>query len=350
MGARAAPVGGRRERRSAAHRRLGRRGPAGRHRRGAARADRGRPDRPEQRLPPAAPGDGRLVRAVVLAVTATVSPPTREEWIGALEALLGDDEPDRGPARAAGCSPGIHLDRAGRRRAQRGRASAQMKPVADVLAAHPWLGVCERDRRAGGLLPLGAGLRPGLCAAGRVRPAGREPAMGAAGLGRQPRTGRGRRVRSGWPTSQRWQLCASGGSTCWTTGMSGTSTSGRRWLGRARTSARTIDRPLLKWYAARYYSRGFTVSSRPFAMSSLTTLGLRSRRVTNRCWSTLNYRDVIRAGRAALMVCGPDNNGTAAVASIEDVAECTARVDAQVRAVLQTVMAQRRSARRRWTT
>ena len=38
------------------------------------------------------------------------------------------------------------------------------------------------------------------------------------------------------------------------------------------------------------------------------------------------------------------NNGTAAVASIEDVAEYTARVDAQVRAVLQTVMAQRRSA------
>ena len=38
------------------------------------------------------------------------------------------------------------------------------------------------------------------------------------------------------------------------------------------------------------------------------------------------------------------NNGTAAVASIEDVAECTARADAQVRAVLQRVMAQQRSA------
>ena len=37
------------------------------------------------------------------------------------------------------------------------------------------------------------------------------------------------------------------------------------------------------------------------------------------------------------------NNGTAAVASIEDVAEFTARADAQVRAVLQTVMAQQRS-------
>jgi hypothetical protein len=38
------------------------------------------------------------------------------------------------------------------------------------------------------------------------------------------------------------------------------------------------------------------------------------------------------------------NGGTAAVASIEDVARCTARVDAQVRGVLGEVMAQRRSA------
>jgi SRSO17 transposase len=37
------------------------------------------------------------------------------------------------------------------------------------------------------------------------------------------------------------------------------------------------------------------------------------------------------------------DTGTAAVASIEDVAECAARVDAQVRAVLRGVMAQRRS-------
>jgi SRSO17 transposase len=39
-----------------------------------------------------------------------------------------------------------------------------------------------------------------------------------------------------------------------------------------------------------------------------------------------------------------DNGGTAAVASIEDVAECTSRADAQVRGVLREVMAQRRSA------
>ena len=39
-----------------------------------------------------------------------------------------------------------------------------------------------------------------------------------------------------------------------------------------------------------------------------------------------------------------NNDNTAAVASIEDVADCTARADAQVRTVLQGVMAQQRSA------
>jgi SRSO17 transposase len=39
-----------------------------------------------------------------------------------------------------------------------------------------------------------------------------------------------------------------------------------------------------------------------------------------------------------------DNDNTAAVARIEDVADCAARADAQVRSVLQRVMAQRRSA------
>ncbi len=39
-----------------------------------------------------------------------------------------------------------------------------------------------------------------------------------------------------------------------------------------------------------------------------------------------------------------NNENTAAVASIEDVADCAARADAQVRAVLGRVMAQRRSA------
>ena len=39
-----------------------------------------------------------------------------------------------------------------------------------------------------------------------------------------------------------------------------------------------------------------------------------------------------------------NNDNTAAVASIKDMADCTVRADAQVRSVLQGVMAQRRSA------
>ena len=39
-----------------------------------------------------------------------------------------------------------------------------------------------------------------------------------------------------------------------------------------------------------------------------------------------------------------NNDNTAAAASIDDVADCTARADAQVRSLLQGVMAQRRSA------
>ena len=56
VGAGAAPAGGRGERDPPPHRRVGRRRPAGGHGRGAARADRGQPDRPEQRVPPAAAG------------------------------------------------------------------------------------------------------------------------------------------------------------------------------------------------------------------------------------------------------------------------------------------------------
>ena len=44
-----------------------------------------------------------------------------------------------------------------------------------------------------------------------------------------------------------------------------------------------------------------------------------------------------------LVVVDHSNNDTAAVASIEDLAECTASVDARIETVLQGVMAQRRS-------
>ncbi len=44
-----------------------------------------------------------------------------------------------------------------------------------------------------------------------------------------------------------------------------------------------------------------------------------------------------------LVVVDHSNIDTAAVASIEDLAECTASVDAQIEAVLRGMMAQRRS-------
>ena len=100
--------------------------------------------RPEQRVPPAAPGDGRLGRAVVLAAHRRASmPPTREQWIGALEALLGTmsrTEARQGRGMFAGDLTWAELDDAEHNEA----AFAQMKPVAEVLAAHPWLGVCEQ--------------------------------------------------------------------------------------------------------------------------------------------------------------------------------------------------------------
>jgi hypothetical protein len=59
----------------------------------------------------------------------------------------------------------------------------------------------------------------------------------------------------------------------------------------------------------------------------------------------MNDSGVIPGGRDALpFFVEKDNDDTAAMASIDDVADVTARVDAQVRAVLRRVMAQRRSA------
>ena len=53
--------------------------------------------------------------------------------------------------------------------------------------------------------------------------------------------------------------------------------------------------------------------------------------------------DLGRPWRVAWFV-GQDEDDTAALASIGDVADCTARADAQVRVVLGRVMAQQRSA------
>jgi len=77
-------------------------------------------------------------------LTTDVEPPTRAQWLSALEALLGTVS----KAEAKGGGRGLFdndatwadLDLA----EQRERAFGQMQQVAEVLETHEWLGVCER--------------------------------------------------------------------------------------------------------------------------------------------------------------------------------------------------------------
>lgn len=77
-------------------------------------------------------------------VTTDIQPPTRAQWLSALEALLGTVS----KAEAKGGGRGLFdddatwadLDLA----EQRERAFGQMQPVAEVLETHEWLGVCEQ--------------------------------------------------------------------------------------------------------------------------------------------------------------------------------------------------------------
>ena len=171
-------------------------------RRGAARGDRGVARRPGRRLPPAAPGHGRLVRAVVLAAhrgprsTARVEPPT-------LDAVVrrAADDPRPQPASGASASaagrrrsaPATSWDELGRGRGDSTAASPARDRSTTVLRDAPVARGVRADRRAAGLLPLGARLRPGLRAR-RLRPPGRKPAVGAAAIRRRRAARRGRSV------------------------------------------------------------------------------------------------------------------------------------------------------------
>ena len=76
-------------------------------------------------------------------ITATVEPPRREEWLDALEALLGTmskAEARKGRGLFADDATWTELDVA----EQTEVAFAQMRPVVAVVEHHPWLGVCER--------------------------------------------------------------------------------------------------------------------------------------------------------------------------------------------------------------
>jgi len=83
-------------------------------------------------------------------VTTNVEPPTRAQWLSALEALLGTVS----KAEAKGGGRGLFdedatwadLDLA----EQRERAFGQMQPVAKALETHAWLSVCERASKEEG--------------------------------------------------------------------------------------------------------------------------------------------------------------------------------------------------------
>jgi hypothetical protein len=74
-------------------------------------------------------------------VTTTITPPTREEWLGALDALLGrvsKAETRGGRGLFADDATWAELDEA----EQNEIAFTQMRPVDQVLDQHPWLAVC----------------------------------------------------------------------------------------------------------------------------------------------------------------------------------------------------------------
>ncbi|MGH4022535.1 MAG: Eco57I restriction-modification methylase domain-containing protein [Pseudonocardiaceae bacterium] len=73
-------------------------------------------------------------------VTTSVTPPTREEWLTSLEALLGkvSKAETRGGRGLFGDAGWAELDEA----EQNEIAFTQMRPVAQVLDDHPWLAVC----------------------------------------------------------------------------------------------------------------------------------------------------------------------------------------------------------------
>ena len=131
---------------------------------GDARADRGVARRRGRRLPPAAPGHGRLVRTVVLAADRDATVDAARRWTS-------------GSTRCRPCSASTRdgqdtgrmdtfsgdastWEAAQRRGAGRPRLSPAPSRSTRCSREHPWLAVCEQVSRAAGLLPLGARLRP----------------------------------------------------------------------------------------------------------------------------------------------------------------------------------------------
>ncbi len=109
-----------------------------------------------------------------------VAPPTLDQWIDAAQGILGTQKlSSRGAKQGMGTLSPADQWEAMADQENFELAGAGAKRVRDVLDDHPWLRVCEDVAKRAGLLPLAAGLRDGVRSR-RLRPSGREPAVGAA--------------------------------------------------------------------------------------------------------------------------------------------------------------------------
>ena len=162
---------------------------------GAARADRGGPRRPERRLPAAAPGDGRLVRALVLAAHRDID--DRDTPTDRRVAAADAGPVDRRAAGAARPQPGHCAGRTTRRQPDAERRRSSWDELGDAeeldlaspehgrstqsLQTHPWLQSSASGSPSSRASSTGTSTSRTVFAQRRLRPAGRKPAVGAAG-------------------------------------------------------------------------------------------------------------------------------------------------------------------------
>ena len=124
-----------------------------------------------------------------------VEPPTLDQWIAGLQALLGrsPEARKRAGADAPTLSAATGWDELGEAEDARARLRRCRRRSSACSPRSSMAGGVRARRRAAGLLPLGARLRPGVRPR-RLRPAGRKPAVGPAALRRRRAARRGRPV------------------------------------------------------------------------------------------------------------------------------------------------------------
>ena len=133
-----------------------------------------------------------------------VKPPTLEQWYDALGMILGGNtmsakQAKKGDGTLADVQTWDELEVA----EYNDRVFAGAKPIEEVLAAHPWLAVCERIADQQGFFHWELDFATVFARARWLRPAGRKPAVGAPASddrgAARPRATRG----GSWRTSRR---------------------------------------------------------------------------------------------------------------------------------------------------